>query len=165
MLDFPIKINNITFMSSDIVPYIRKCKSDEAIEFIIAKTSCTMSEAEEVVSDIKSMMYNNGYPIRAKKSADAFNVCPKCGKKYPVLKVNCDKCGYSTDGYRKKMEKLQSEVHDTKSNKAKVKCPYCSSGNVTKISNIQRSLSTYLLGLGSSKIGRQWHCNDCNSDF
>lgn len=77
---------------------------------------------------------------------------------------------FSQDEYDKRikaMKKISDEWWENREQqqKPKIKCPYCSSGNVTRISNIQRSLSTYLLGLGSSKIGRQWHCNDCNSDF
>lgn len=46
-----------------------------------------------------------------------------------------------------------------------VKCPYCSSSNTSKISTMSRVVSTGLLGFGSKKIGKQWHCNKCNSDF
>lgn len=46
-----------------------------------------------------------------------------------------------------------------------VKCPYCSSTNTSKISMVGRVVSTGLFGLGSKKIGKQYHCNKCNSDF
>ena len=45
------------------------------------------------------------------------------------------------------------------------KCPYCSSYNTSRIGTISRSVSIGLVGLASSKIGKQWHCNNCNSDF
>ncbi|RHS68113.1 hypothetical protein DW954_01885 [Clostridium sp. AM45-5] len=45
------------------------------------------------------------------------------------------------------------------------KCPYCGSLKVRKISTGKRMFSIGLFGLGSSKIGKQWHCNECNSDF
>lgn len=56
------------------------------------------------------------------------------------------------------------------SNKAQVEenaieCPYCKSTNVTKISTSGRIVSVGLFGLGSKKIGKQWHCNNCKSDF
>jgi len=44
-------------------------------------------------------------------------------------------------------------------------CPYCNSNNIYKISTVSRLLSTGLFGLGSGKIGKQWHCNNCGSDF
>lgn len=47
----------------------------------------------------------------------------------------------------------------------KVKCPYCNSTNVTKISTVDRVVSTGLFGLASKKIGKQWHCNECKSNF
>lgn len=46
-----------------------------------------------------------------------------------------------------------------------IKCPYCQSTDTSKISAIGRVVSTGLFGLGSKKIGKQWHCNSCNSNF
>lgn len=46
-----------------------------------------------------------------------------------------------------------------------VKCPYCSSTNTKKISSMSSMFSGGLFGLGSGKIGKQWHCNSCGSDF
>jgi len=36
---------------------------------------------------------------------------------------------------------------------------------VRKIGAVSRMVSGSLFGLGSSKIGKQWHCNGCGSDF
>lgn len=47
----------------------------------------------------------------------------------------------------------------------RVTCSYCGSTNVKKISFTSRTISTGLFGLGSKKIGKQWHCNNCGSDF
>lgn len=47
----------------------------------------------------------------------------------------------------------------------RVTCSYCGSANVKKIGFVSRSVSTGLFGLGSKKIGKQWHCNNCKSDF
>ncbi len=49
--------------------------------------------------------------------------------------------------------------------KPTVKCPYCSSTNTKKLSSMSRMFSGGLFGLGSGKIGKQWHCNSCGSDF
>lgn len=49
--------------------------------------------------------------------------------------------------------------------KATVACPYCKSTNTKKISGTTRFLSTGVFGLASGKIGKQWHCNSCKSDF
>lgn len=49
--------------------------------------------------------------------------------------------------------------------KPSVTCPYCNSTNCKKLGAISRGVSFGLFGFGSGKIGKQWHCNDCKSDF
>lgn len=44
-------------------------------------------------------------------------------------------------------------------------CPYCNSDNTKKISTGGRLFSVRAFGLASSKVGKQWHCNRCKSDF
>lgn len=45
------------------------------------------------------------------------------------------------------------------------KCIYCGSTNIRKIGLLNRAISTELWGLGSKKIGKQFHCNSCGADF
>ena len=47
----------------------------------------------------------------------------------------------------------------------RVVCPYCGSTNTEKISGVSRGVSIYMLGIASPKLGKQWHCNNCKSDF
>ena len=53
----------------------------------------------------------------------------------------------------------------TRPSEPKVTCPYCHSTNVRKIGIVSRSVSASIFGLGSKKIGKQWHCDHCGSDF
>lgn len=46
-----------------------------------------------------------------------------------------------------------------------IRCPYCKSGNTSKIGVVGRSVSFGLFGFGSSKVGKNFHCNDCKADF
>ena len=46
-----------------------------------------------------------------------------------------------------------------------VPCPYCKSTNTEKISVASRAVSVSLVGAASGKIGKQWHCRNCNSNF
>ena len=46
-----------------------------------------------------------------------------------------------------------------------ITCPYCHSTNVSKISTIDRGISVGMAGLASGKLGKQWHCNKCKSNF
>lgn len=45
------------------------------------------------------------------------------------------------------------------------KCTYCGSTNIRRIGLLNRAISTELWGLGSKKIGKQFHCNHCGADF
>ena len=44
-------------------------------------------------------------------------------------------------------------------------CPYCKSTNTEKISTVSRAVSVSLVGAASGKIGKQWHCKQCGSNF
>ncbi len=47
-----------------------------------------------------------------------------------------------------------------------VKCPYCESNDTNRIKTGTKALYAYAFGLfGMGKIAKQWHCNNCNSDF
>lgn len=46
-----------------------------------------------------------------------------------------------------------------------VPCPYCNSTNTEKISTLNRAVSISIVGAASSKLGKQWHCKNCNSNF
>ena len=58
----------------------------------------------------------------------------------------------------------QQEQQDLATGK-RVVCPYCKSTNTEKISGVARGVSIYVMGIASPKIGKQWHCNNCKSDF
>ena len=47
----------------------------------------------------------------------------------------------------------------------RVVCPYCKSTNTEKISTLNRAVSISIVGAASSKLGKQWHCKNCNSNF
>ena len=49
--------------------------------------------------------------------------------------------------------------------KPTVKCPYCNSTNTKKISTLSRMGSFATFGFAGKKVGKQWHCNNCKSDF
>lgn len=45
------------------------------------------------------------------------------------------------------------------------KCPSCGSSNVSKIGVVNRVVSTTMLGLASSKIGKTHKCNNCGTTW
>lgn len=46
-----------------------------------------------------------------------------------------------------------------------IKCPFCSSNNVTKITNTEKVVNIALFGIFGQKRKYQWHCNNCKSNF
>ena len=61
----------------------------------------------------------------------------------------------------KENQQLQQDLASGK----RVVCPYCKSTNTEKISIVSRAVSVSLVGAASSKLGKQWQCNNCKSDF
>ena len=68
----------------------------------------------------------------------------------------CDQCGYA--------EHITHKMPDLP-NPTTSECPYCHSTNTKKISGSSRVASFLTFGLASKKVGKQWHCNECGSDF
>lgn len=87
-------------------------------------------------------------------------ICPKCGhnKSYKSITQisvagECTKCGELT-------------FYERTSKIPLVECPYCHSKNTYKISIASKAGSVALFGVFSlGKVTKQWHCNDCKSDF
>lgn len=69
----------------------------------------------------------------------------------------------------RKMKVIQMNNNSTNSysyDKPVVECPYCHSTNTKKISGISKAGSVALFGVfAAGKVSKQWHCNNCNSDF
>jgi len=98
-------------------------------------------------------------------------ICPNCQKRYRDFDQYCFVCNYKLK-YIEGTEKIEycPEPHDTSYIKTQkpniiITCPYCKSTNTKKISGASRFISTGIFGLASGKVGKQWHCNSCKSDF
>lgn len=90
--------------------------------------------------------------------------CLECGGRLKLLfNEDCD----TELAEKRKNEKPYDPTKDPKSPYyiAKIECPYCHSMNTSKIGTVSRMASTAMFGLASKKIGKQWHCNSCGSDF
>lgn len=47
-----------------------------------------------------------------------------------------------------------------------IDCPYCHAINVKKITNTSKAVHTAIFGIFSmSRNSKNFHCNNCNSDF
>lgn len=62
--------------------------------------------------------------------------------------------------------KYMNITHSTKPSKPAIECPYCHSTNTQKITTTSKVVHTALWGIFSiSRNSKQWHCNNCKSDF
>lgn len=107
--------------------------------------------------------------------------CPECNclegtieENDNLLAVRCKHCGkqtimlekHTTENRRNPNAKPSEPMtYEELVNANKPKCPICSSTNIQKITMTKRAVSFSLFGFASSKVGKQWHCNNCKSDF
>lgn len=104
-------------------------------------------------------------------------ICEKCGST-KIFANNiegfqvevCEDClnvkKYYTD--KEQRDKYNLKIQQEKEQTGRlptVVCPYCQSTNLKKLDVIDRGVSFGLFGFASSKVGKQWHCNNCKSDF
>ena len=62
-------------------------------------------------------------------------------------------------------ERINSHTINKHKDTPVITCPYCNSTDTKKIGGASRWLSVGMFGLASKKVGKQWHCNNCGSDF
>lgn len=61
---------------------------------------------------------------------------------------------------------LMNHIKEKNNNSNNIpKCPSCGSSNVSKIGVVNRVVSTAMLGLASSKIGKTHKCNNCGTTW
>lgn len=99
--------------------------------------------------------------------------CPKCGcetsywtdrySEYIPEMASCTECGETTYmGESKKRTEYEIQFPP----KPTVKCPYCGSTNTKKIGFGTKAAHTALFGVFAvGKVSKEWHCNNCKSDF
>lgn len=68
---------------------------------------------------------------------------------------------------RREMQEMQARQRELDLSKrpGAVQCPYCKSYDTTKITAGSRMASAVMWGVASNKLGKQWHCNKCKSNF
>jgi len=93
-------------------------------------------------------------------------VCPYCGHN----KSNIHQCVEDNNifGECQGCGRMTFNEFNTSSNVNKpiVRCPYCNSGNTRKITKASKIGGIALFGIFAvGKSTKEWHCNDCKSDF
>lgn len=60
---------------------------------------------------------------------------------------------------------LSQDQNAQRENVYKVECPYCKSTNTKKLTTTSKVVNTALWGIFGTKRHKNYHCNNCNSDF
>lgn len=101
--------------------------------------------------------------------------CPNCGQVYNDGNTYyCLRCNVKLQSINNVKEIKNSELTDASSrvigtinpSVPTITCPYCQSTDCKKISGLSKAGSVALWGIFAlGKTTKQWHCNNCKSDF
>ncbi len=93
--------------------------------------------------------------------------CPTCGGKMMYwCTEEIDPVNNNVVNRYEEPERKQKNPGKPICSKSMIKCPYCHSTNTKKISALSKAGSVVLWGIFAlGKTSKQWHCNNCNSDF
>lgn len=88
--------------------------------------------------------------------------CPSCGRKNYNNEKYCPSCHY----YLSNVKEESNSIVYNKSQHTPIECPYCHSTNTQKISTTSKLMHTAIAGVFAiGRNSKQWHCNNCQSDF
>jgi len=111
-------------------------------------------------------MCTNCYELEIFKPNDTSpHICKKCGKEMKFW------CTEELDSITGKVIQNNSDNENIDIRKIvtgipTVECPYCHSNDTKKISGLSKAGSVALFGIFAlGKTSKQWHCNNCNSNF
>jgi uncharacterized protein with PIN domain len=115
-------------------------------------------------------MKNCGHElVNINLSKEEFNVIISISKNIIFLESMIDLKEKDPIEYQLKMSQFKSQVEQQQSNKLQndntPKCPTCNSTNIKKISGLSKAGSVAMWGLLSRKVHKQWHCNQCGSEW
>ncbi len=85
-------------------------------------------------------------------------------KDFELYKKDANKYFEKQEQIKKRNQERMRQQQIAEVNK-RATCPYCQSKNTKRISTTSRVASVAMTGIASKKIGKQWHCNHCGSDF
>lgn len=103
-------------------------------------------------------------------------MCPKCCQihffdKAELFSIICPECDIEMRNMGSKLVSSEQEEREAARRKrireqfVPIYCPYCNSVDTSKISTTSKVINTVVFGIFGTKRFKQWHCNDCGSDF
>lgn len=127
---------------------------------------CVIDGVERDLTEIFSHMKNNENYDPFRYFMDHFNMdmVPALTLRNYIRATNAIPKEYDSSReqeYDDEVGKIQRE-----NPKYLPRCPVCQSTNIRKISGISKAGSAALFGLFAvGKVSKQWHCNNCKSEF
>lgn len=100
-----------------------------------------------------------------------YETCQKCGCKESFYATSrcfddCICCNCGNETYYNDEGKEQMPQFKPSDYSPIINCPYCNSTDVKKISTASKAGRVAIWGIFSiGKVTKQWHCNNCKSDF
>jgi hypothetical protein len=152
--------------------YYENLKLDENNNPISVDVVCEKCGCIKTYYNIEEIFYWNPGNLKYRMLATKTNDILKC----PCGNIHHGETSRFTEGYilcdKRWFETIEKSRNQAKSNlnssssQSQVQCPYCHSTNVKKISTTTKVGSIGLFGIfGIGKATKQWHCNNCKSDF
>lgn len=104
-------------------------------------------------------------------------ICPDCKREVPDYISVCPNCSFDLALYKmtykqilnRKLAKINGEGQPQAAGPmptaGKVRCPYCGSTDVVKISAISKIADDAIRGMYATTRYRQWRCKNCSSEF
>lgn len=98
--------------------------------------------------------------------------CPNCKKTYRDFDQYCLVCNQKlkyidgTEVVEYPSEPTGNKYTNPQPTTPTITCPYCKSTDCKKITGLSKAGSVALWGIFAlGKTTKQWHCNNCKSDF
>lgn len=161
----------------DKIKYCRKCEKPHLSSYKLCPVCKSYMDKLTINKDNK-YVFSPDDPFETLKQEETDRrYCKDCRKWFPKQYCQCPVCGKDTLDYPEATEIIEKEraiaIKELEESIARhkreesymVHCPYCNSTNVKRISTTSKVTSVAMLGIASNKIGKQWHCNNCKSDF
>lgn len=125
--------------------------------------------------------HNAGFMVASSDGSKIGIECSRCGKVYefdenpllfpeieetycvPLVLIRCPNCKNFVKENTKIFAKETVKIIKPPSLKKQISiaCPHCGSERAKRIGNLNRSISVALWGFASSKIGKQYECDNC----
>ena len=96
-------------------------------------------------------------------------ICPVCNSKlsyWVSVEIDDNTKLVTKKWWDEERQKSHPENKSFKPSTPTITCPYCKSTNTKKISGLSKAVNVGLFGIFAlGKTTKQWHCNNCKSDF